>query len=91
MTKCAQAGDRVEAGAPSRNGACAHTSQLTPPTPVTLWIELGGKSKWLPLNLGYHDVMSTAPILIYTSQFNYWCLLVLLFTGEGPGLLGLLR
>ena len=23
--------------------------------PVILWIELGGKPKWLPLNSGYHD------------------------------------
>ena len=30
--------------------------------PVILWIELGGKPKWLPLNFGYHDVMYTAPI-----------------------------
>ena len=29
-----------------------------------LWIELGGKQKWLPLNFGYNDVMRTAPILL---------------------------
>ena len=29
---------------------------------VILWIELGGKPKWLPLNSGYHDVMCTIPI-----------------------------
>ena len=31
--------------------------------PVILWISLGGKPKWLPLNFGYHDVMRTNPIL----------------------------
>ena len=35
---------------------------ILPPSPVILWIELGGKPKWLPLNFGYHDVMCTAPI-----------------------------
>ena len=30
--------------------------------PVILWILLGGKSKWLPLNFGFNDVMRTAPI-----------------------------
>ena len=29
---------------------------------VILWISLGGKPKWLPLKLGYHDVMRTNPI-----------------------------
>ena len=31
--------------------------------PVILWTLLGGKPKWLPLNLGFNDVMRTAPIL----------------------------
>ena len=31
-------------------------------SPVILWISLGGKPKWLPLKLGYHDVMHTSPI-----------------------------
>ena len=31
--------------------------------PVILWILLGGKLKWLPLNFGFNDVMRTAPIL----------------------------
>ena len=35
---------------------------ILPPSPVILWIELGGKPKWLPLNFGYHDVMCTGPI-----------------------------
>ena len=30
--------------------------------PVILWIPLGGKPKWLPLNFGFNDVMRTAPI-----------------------------
>ena len=34
---------------------------ILPHSPVIWWIELGGKSKWLPLNFGYHDVMRTAP------------------------------
>ena len=29
-----------------------------------LWISLGGKPKWLPLKFGYHDVMSTSPIVL---------------------------
>ena len=32
-------------------------------SPVILWISLGGKPKWLPLEFGYHDVMRTSPIL----------------------------
>ena len=32
-----------------------HTKIAT--QPVILWIELGGKSKWLPLNFGYNDAM----------------------------------
>ena len=31
--------------------------------PVILWIELGAKPKWLPLNFRNHDVMRTAPIM----------------------------
>ena len=34
-----------------------------PPSPIILWIELGGKPKWLPLNFGYHDVMRTGSFL----------------------------
>ena len=30
--------------------------------PVILWILLGGKPKWFPLNFGFNDVMRTAPI-----------------------------
>ena len=41
-----------------------HISKL-PPTPVILWMELGGKPKWLPLNFGYHDVRHTAPVTFY--------------------------
>ena len=44
-------------------GLCAYVIVhiILPPSPVILWIELGGKPKWLPLNSGYHDVMCTAP------------------------------
>ena len=48
------------------NGACAKTSLFTllPPSPVIYWIELGpgGKPKWLPSDVGYHDEMCTSPI-----------------------------
>ena len=40
---------------------------IFPPSPVILWIELGGKPKWLPLKCGYHDVMHAAPISIMHS------------------------
>ena len=35
---------------------------ILPPSPVILWIELGSKPKWRPLNFEYHDVMRSAPI-----------------------------
>ena len=38
-------------------------------SPVILWISLGGKPKWLPLKLGYHDVMRTRPIPISNPNF----------------------
>ena len=46
-------------------GLCAYiiVHTILPPSPVILWIEQGGKPKWLPLNIGYHDVMRTAPIV----------------------------
>ena len=36
----------------------------------SLWkdLELDGKTKWLPLNLGYHDVMHTDPILSHFTE-----------------------
>ena len=40
-----------------------HSIREIPTQPVILWIELGGKPKWLPLNFGFHDVMRTAPIV----------------------------
>ena len=45
-------------------GQCTYVIVHTnlPPSPVILWIELGGKPKWLPLKCGYHDVMRTTPI-----------------------------
>ena len=30
-------------------------------SPVILWLSLGGKQKWPPLKVGYHDVMRTSP------------------------------
>ena len=36
---------------------------IFPPSPVILWISLGGKPKWLPLEFGYYDIMRTSPIL----------------------------
>ena len=35
---------------------------ILPSSPVILWIELGGKTKWLPINFGYHNVMRIGPI-----------------------------
>ena len=32
--------------------------------PVILWILLGGKPKWLPLNFGLNEVMCTAAIVM---------------------------
>ena len=43
-----------------RDYVIVHT--ILPPSPVILRIELGGKTKWLPLSFGYHDVMHTVPI-----------------------------
>ena len=53
-------------------------------SPVILWISLGGKTKWLPLKFGYHDVMRTSPIclllffylgtLFWGYAFQMWCL-----------------
>ena len=56
-------------------GLCAYIMAHTilPPSPVILWVELGGKPKWLPLNSGYHDVMHMSPIgrflLFFLSMF----------------------
>ena len=33
-----------------------------------LWVDLGGKPKWLPLNSGYHDRMSTSSIIASLNQ-----------------------
>ena len=45
-------------------GLCDYVTVHTilPPSAVILWMELGGKPKWLPLKFGYHDVMRTSPI-----------------------------
>ena len=39
--------------------------------PVILWILLGGKPKWLPLNFGFNDVMRTAPIFWSRPTFGH--------------------
>ena len=39
-------------------------------SPVIPWISLGGKPKWLPLKIGYHDIMRTSPI----SRHMYQCI-----------------
>ena len=45
-------------------GLCANVIVHTifPPSPVILWIELGGKPKWPPLKFGHLDVMRTSLI-----------------------------
>ena len=45
--------------------------------PLKLWIELGGKPKWLSLKCGYHDVMRTGPI----DQLGQ-CLYLILYMGH---------
>ena len=40
-----------------------HSKREFATQPVILWILLGGKPKWLPLNFGLNDVMRTAPII----------------------------
>ena len=47
----------------------AHTN--VPPNPVILWIELGGKPKWLPLIFGYHDVMHTGTVTTINLIFTH--------------------
>ena len=50
------------------NGGCAHTSysrREIATQPIILWIELGGKPKWLPVTFGFNDVMRMAPIDIF--------------------------
>ena len=42
-------------------GIC-HSIREFATQPVILWILLGGKPKWFPLNFGFNDVMRTAPI-----------------------------
>ena len=50
-------------------GLCEYVMVHTklPPSPVILWIDLGGKPKWRPLNSGYHDVMRPGPIALHCS------------------------
>ena len=40
--------------------------------PVILWILLGGKPKWLPLNFGFNDVMRTAHIALVSIATTLW-------------------
>ena len=58
-------------------GLCEYVK--LPPSPVILWIELGGKLKWLPLIFGHHAEMRTGPICIgihwkhwYSFVFSHW-------------------
>ena len=53
-------------------GLCIYVIVHTiwPPSPVILWIELGGKTKWLPLKCGYHDVKRMASICEYVNVPN---------------------
>ena len=48
------------------------SSNKLPPSPVILWIKLGGRPKWLPLNFGYNDAeMCMLPfmwVLLTTEQ-----------------------
>ena len=50
-----------------------HSSHKFPPSSVILWVELGGKPKWLPFNFGYHDVMQTGPfqLILLSSKVLY--------------------
>ena len=47
-------------------GLCAYiiVHTIVPSSPVILSTELGGKPKWLPLNIGFHDIVRTAHKLI---------------------------
>ena len=49
-----------------------HSKREIATQPVILWILLGGKPKWLPLNFGFNDVMRTTPIMsIHTLSFAF--------------------
>ena len=46
---------------------CIHQrSKKMPPGLAVLWIEVGGKPKWLRLSVGYYDTRRTAPVLLET-------------------------
>ena len=49
--------------------------------PVILWIELGGKPKWLPLNFGFNDVLRKTPIYkkLQNWDMHYWSIAVFHF------------
>ena len=44
-------------------GAYVVVHTILPPSPDILWIELGGKPKWLPLNFRDHGVKCPATII----------------------------
>ena len=59
-------------------GLCVYVIVHTiwPPSPVILWIELGGKPKWLPLSFGCHGFKRTGPIRFeFCPRSNHcrWC------------------
>ena len=41
-------------------------------SPVILWISLGRKSKWLPLEFEYHVVMRTCPTVFLDLDMSHW-------------------
>ena len=43
-------------------GHARHSIQEIATQPVNLWILLGGKPKWLPLNFGFNEKICTAPL-----------------------------
>ena len=50
-------------------GAYVIVHTILPPSPVILWIELGDKPKWLPLNLGYDAHQAPVPRLTVIPYF----------------------
>ena len=48
-----------------------HSIRKIATQPVILWILLGGKPKWLPLNFGFNDVVHMAPLASCNTAFWY--------------------
>ena len=67
---------------PGSRGLCEYVIVRTSlgGSPISQWISLGGKPKWLPLKFWYHDVMSTSSI---TLSIPIGCFFSLL-AGESP-------